>query len=184
MAGYRQQLVEYKMGDPTEEIGKAFTSGVRKLVLLAHRRIHYYSKWRTKSIMGSRRGAANFEEGCRSRVTSQWMNLLHFGWLKMPEFRSSMVKIMTGSGQESCLSTGNEPHILIHTCAYLKFQAQRRKLYLSFRDSMVLNIKPDMVDNSQGHGIYAPDALLTRDMNFLTLQGSHQGFEMGVLSMD
>jgi len=23
-----------------------------------------------------------------------------------------------------------------------------------------------MVDNSQGHGIYAPDALLTRDMNF------------------
>jgi hypothetical protein len=23
-----------------------------------------------------------------------------------------------------------------------------------------------MVDNSQGHGIYAPDALLTQDMNF------------------
>jgi hypothetical protein len=36
MAGHRQQLVEYKMGDPTEEIVKPLLFGVRKLVLLAH----------------------------------------------------------------------------------------------------------------------------------------------------
>lgn len=36
MAGYRQQLVEYQMGDPSEEILKPLPPGVRKLVLLAH----------------------------------------------------------------------------------------------------------------------------------------------------
>ena len=36
MAGYRQRLVEYKMGDPTEEIVKPLPPGVWKLVLLAH----------------------------------------------------------------------------------------------------------------------------------------------------
>lgn len=37
-----------------------------------------------------------------------------------------------------------------------------------------------MVDNSQGHGIYAPDALLTRE----TLQDLNHSFEMDGLSMD
>jgi hypothetical protein len=36
MAGYQQQLVEYKMGDPTEEIVKPLPPGIQKLVLLAH----------------------------------------------------------------------------------------------------------------------------------------------------
>lgn len=33
---YRQQLVEYKMEDPSEEILKPLPPGVRKLILLAH----------------------------------------------------------------------------------------------------------------------------------------------------
>jgi hypothetical protein len=36
MAGYQQQLVEYKMGDLTEEIVKPLPPCIRKLVLLVH----------------------------------------------------------------------------------------------------------------------------------------------------
>jgi len=127
MAGYRQQFSGVTKWEIDGRDCKAFTSRRSEIGFIGTRRIHLYSKWRTKSIMGSRRGAANFEEGAGRGSHRSDVICSTFGWLKNAgvqiEYGKKLWQVLD---RRVVYQTGNEPHILhSHLLLILNFKAQR-----------------------------------------------------------
>ncbi len=167
MAEYRQRLVEYKMEDVTKEISKPLLAGVRKLVLLAHDESTCTANDGPKASWVLEGEQPILKKGVGRGSHRSDVIYSTFGWLK-----NAGVQIEYGKNHDG-FWTGElfiKQVILLlffHICYSFQMSKLKEKIIPEFErlhgpDYQALI----MVDNSQGHGIYAPNALLTRDMNF------------------